>query len=73
MPPYLAYIAGVSIEELSPQGTHSGHPVRGRVLAAALAFVAGFSTVFVLLGATASWLGQAVSTHLDVLGYWPAS
>jgi cytochrome c-type biogenesis protein len=69
VPPYLAYIGGVSIEELGPQGDNPGHPVRGRVLAAALAFVAGFSTVFVLLGATASWLGQAVSAHLDVLGY----
>ena len=72
VPPYLAYIAGVSIEELGPQGaqgTNAGRAVRGRVLAAALAFVAGFSTVFVLLGATASWLGQAVSTHVDVLGY----
>jgi cytochrome c-type biogenesis protein len=69
VPPYLAYIAGVSIEELGSQGANSGLPVRGRVLAAALAFVAGFSTVFVLLGATASWLGQAVGAHLDVLGY----
>ncbi len=69
VPPYLAYIAGVSIEELDPQGARPGHAARGRVLAAALAFVAGFSTVFVLLGATASWLGQAVSARLDILGY----
>lgn len=69
VPPYLAYIAGVSIEELGPEGGNAGHAMRGRVLAAALAFVAGFSTVFVVLGATASWLGQAVSAHLDVLGY----
>jgi cytochrome c-type biogenesis protein len=69
VPPYLAYIGGVSIEELGPQGANSGNPVRGRVLAAALAFVAGFSTVFVALGATASWLGQAVSAHLGILGY----
>ncbi len=66
VPPYLAYIGGVSIEELGPEG---GAPLRGRVLAAALAFVAGFSTVFVALGATASWLGQAVSAHLGILGY----
>ena len=69
VPPYLAYIGGVSIEELGPQGENSGNPVRGRVLAAALSFVAGFSTVFVALGATASWLGQAVSAHLGILGY----
>ena len=69
VPPYLAYIGGVSIEELGPQGADPGNPVRGRVLAAALAFIAGFSTVFVALGATASWLGQAVSAHLGILGY----
>ena len=69
VPPYLAYIAGVSIEELGPQSSRAAPPVRGPVLAAALCFMAGFSTVFVALGATASWLGQAVSAHLDMLGY----
>lgn len=62
VPPYLAYMGGVSIEGLSGQG-------RGRVIAAALCFVAGFSSVFVALGATASLIGQAVSAHLAVLGY----
>ncbi|MGA7973548.1 MAG: cytochrome c biogenesis protein CcdA [Pseudolabrys sp.] len=66
VPPYLAFIGGVSIEELGPQG---GKGIRWRVLSAALAFVAGFSSVFVALGATASWLGQAVSAHLGILGY----
>ncbi len=66
VPPYLAYIGGVSIEELGPEGSRV---IRGRVLAAALAFVVGFSTVFVVLGATASWLGQTVSAHVDILGY----
>ncbi len=66
IPPYLAYIGGVSIEELDTGGR--AH-LRVRVLAAALCFVAGFSTVFVALGATASWLGQAVSAYLGILGY----
>ena len=34
---------------------------------AALLFVAGFSTVFVLSGATASALGQTVRQYLDML------
>jgi cytochrome c-type biogenesis protein len=41
--------------------------VRQRAVLAALLFVAGFSTVFVLLGATASALGQVVRQYLDVL------
>jgi cytochrome c-type biogenesis protein len=66
VPPYLAYMGGVSIEQLRDAG---GAKARGRVLLVALCFVAGFSTVFVALGATASWIGQTVSSHLGVLGY----
>ena len=65
VPPYLAYIGGLSIEQL--RDGEGG--ARARVLLAGLSFVAGFSTVFVALGATASWVGQAVSAHLNVLGY----
>ncbi len=66
VPPYLAYMGGVSIEQLRDQG---GSKARTRVLLVALCFVAGFSTVFVALGATASWIGQAVSGYLGILGY----
>jgi cytochrome c-type biogenesis protein len=66
VPPYLAYMGGVSVEELRAEG---GAGQRARVLLVALCFVAGFSTVFVALGATASWVGQAVSAHLGILGY----
>jgi cytochrome c-type biogenesis protein len=70
VPPYLAYIGGVSIEQLREAGgAKEGAKLRGRVLLAAFSFVAGFSTVFVALGATASWIGQAVSAHLGILGY----
>lgn len=66
VPPYLAYMGGVSIAELKDAG---GRGARWPVLMAALAFIAGFSTVFVALGATASWIGQAISGYLGVLGY----
>lgn len=58
VPPYLCYIAGVSVEELGQAGPEAIH--RRRVVASALAFVLGFSTVFVALGATASAFGQAI-------------
>ena len=64
VPPYLSYLAGVTLDELQA-GDDWG--VRRRALLTALLFVAGFSTVFVLLGATASVLGQAIRQHLDVL------
>lgn len=66
VPPYLAYMGGVSIEDLRGEGKAG---VRWRVLFAALAFVAGFSTVFVALGATASFIGQAVGAYAQALGY----
>jgi cytochrome c-type biogenesis protein len=65
VPPYLAYMGGVSIEELRAERPR----VRLAVLGATLCFVAGFSTVFVALGATASVVGQAMSAYLVWLGY----
>jgi cytochrome c-type biogenesis protein len=70
VPPYLAYMGGVSIAQLQDEGAGTGtKAVRLGVLLAALSFVAGFSSVFVALGATASVIGQAVSAYLGVLGY----
>ena len=63
VPPYLSYLAGTTFDQLSAGES----AVRRRAVMAALLFVAGFSTVFVLLGATASALGQVVRQYLDVL------
>ena len=63
VPPYLCFLAGVSFDEFSNQESN----VTGSVFRTALAFVAGFTTVFVMLGATASVLGQALTRHLDTL------
>ncbi len=52
LPPYLAYMSGVSMGELS-----AGKRAGGKVLLAALFFVLGLSTVFLFLGFTASALG----------------
>jgi len=67
VPPYLCYLAGVSLEELTDED-RSAASVRN-VFFAALAFVLGFTTVFVMLGASASFIGQAVTRHLDILSY----
>jgi len=60
VPPYLCYMAGVSVQDLraGQGGDLQPHSMRMRLGLTALAFVLGFSTVFVLLGATASGLGQ---------------
>ena len=53
--PYLCYLAGASVEALADE---SETKARRDILVTALLFVAGFSTVFVGLGATASAFGE---------------
>lgn len=69
VPPYLCYMAGVGVAEVRGEAEGSNHPrgVNRRLLATAVVFVLGFSSVFVALGATASTIGQLVSAHLDTL------
>ncbi len=64
VPPYLCFLAGISLEEL--KGERAAGADR-RIVFAALAFAFGFATIFVALGATASTIGQAVSRHFDTL------
>jgi cytochrome c-type biogenesis protein len=63
VPPYLSFLAGTTFDRLNA----GDGGVRRRAVLAALLFVAGFSTVFVLRGATASARGQAIRQYLDVL------
>src|SRR5476651_1555252 len=58
VPPYIAYLAGASLERLA-EGDREPLVRRDTLLAAAL-FVAGFSTVFVALGAGASVIGSVL-------------
>jgi cytochrome c-type biogenesis protein len=54
VPGYVSMLSGVSIEELKAGGDHA---LLGRVLRNSLAFVVGFSIVFVALGASATAVG----------------
>jgi len=65
VPPYLVYLAGASLERLAdaePEPT-----VRREALGAAALFVAGFSTVFVALGASASAIGSLIEIYSQQL------
>ena len=66
VPAYLCFLAGLSFSELEASAA-AGATGRGRLIGRALAFVLGFATIFVLLGATASALGQALSRWFDIL------
>ena len=52
VPPYLAYMSGVTLNEMSGE-----QAARRRAIVAALFFVMGLSTVFLILGFTASAFG----------------
>ena len=66
VPPYLCYLAGVSLDELT-ENNENNKAAAGRVFFAALAFVFGFATVFIALGATASLIGKTITQYLDTL------
>jgi len=65
VPPYMAYLAGLTFDEL--QSEERGAEATRRLVLAALGFVLGFTTVFVALGATASVVGQTIAQYFDVL------
>jgi cytochrome c-type biogenesis protein len=60
VPGYLSAVTGVSISELDRAERH-------RVLVPSLVFVASFSTIFILLGLTATGIGQGLQDHRDTL------
>ncbi len=64
IPSYLSFVSGVSLQEMRGEQATSG--IGGRVVVNALAFIIGFSLVFVSLGASASYLG---SLFLDYRGF----
>ena len=65
VPPYLVYLTGASLERLA--GAGPARAVRRDTVVAALLFVAGFSTVFIALGASASALGALLRAYSHVL------
>lgn len=62
VPPYLAYMGGVSMQEMT-----SGAQ-RRRTIVPALFFVMGLSTVFLILGFTASTMGNLFLQNAELFG-----
>ncbi|MCC5967270.1 MAG: cytochrome c biogenesis protein CcdA [Natronohydrobacter sp.] len=63
VPPYLAYMGGISMQELSAEGRASR-----RAILPALFFFMGLSTVFLLLGFTASTMGHLFLRNAELFG-----
>jgi len=65
IPSYVSYITGISYDELVSRESRKKH--MQITLVHSLVFVAGFSIIFVLLGATASLAGSILSQYLNVI------
>jgi len=65
IPTYLTYLTGVSLEELIEEKRLKA--MRLRVMSNAVAFVLGFSTLFILYGLSASFIGQFLLTYQRVI------
>src|SRR5690242_16060887 len=58
VPPYLCYMAGVTVDDFRAGGEQAAKSgARLALVTASIAFVLGFTTVFVALGAGASTIG----------------
>jgi cytochrome c-type biogenesis protein len=65
VPPYLIFLAGTSLERFADREPEPR--VKRETVLAALLFVAGFSTVFVALGASASVVGSLIRAYSEPL------
>src|SRR4030042_6829391 len=64
VPSYITYITGVSFQDLTSQETRK--KLQWTTLLHSLLFILGFSTIFILMGASASYLGELLSRYQ----YW---
>ncbi len=65
IPSYVSYITGISYDDLVSQ--ESRRKNMNITFLHSVAFVSGFTLIFVLLGATASLAGSVLSQHLDLI------
>ena len=63
VPGYVSMLSGIGVEQLK-----TGQPARNSLFASSLAFVSGFSVVFISFGASASAVGQFLLQHKALMG-----
>ena len=64
VPGYISMVSGASVDELK---SGDSSKVFGKILLHSFLFIAGFSIVFISLGASATWLGQALLSRMSLL------
>jgi cytochrome c-type biogenesis protein len=63
IPSYITYITGISFAEL--QVDHPPHEIRRRTILHSLLFILGFTFIFVMLGASATFVGSFLTSHMQ--------
>ena len=61
IPSYLSFITGISLDDLIRKG--KTHRIRKLTIIHSLMFILGFSLIFILLGASASFVGKILSRY----------
>ncbi|OQY04690.1 MAG: cytochrome C biogenesis protein [Desulfobacteraceae bacterium 4572_123] len=64
IPAYFTFISGFSMEELT---SDCNAETRRKVFLATLSFVSGFSSVFILMGGSASLIGSFIIKYKDII------
>ena len=65
IPSYIMYITGISYADL--QAEHPTHIIRQKSILHSLCFICGFTVVFVLLGASATYIGSFLHENSTIL------
>ena len=66
IPAYICFLGGTSLDQLTAEGGVDKALAR-KVFISALAFVLGFSTIFIILGATATAVSGFIASNMDML------
>ncbi len=69
IPGYISFVSGVSLQEMKAGSTGNGLLTRQKlfVVLNSVFFIVGFSLIFILLGASTTWLGKLLSTKISFL------
>jgi len=65
IPSYVMYITGISYADM--QAEHPSHIIRQKAIFHSLCFICGFTAVFVLLGASATYIGSFLSANAIIV------
>ncbi len=63
VPSYVSFVTGLGVEELES----GGGGVKRVTLVHSLLFVAGFTLIFLLMGASATYIGQLLRTYQEII------